>query len=444
MHTENKYEHYGNYHQDNSRQYPWIGTKKVLEQDKASLIEWLNDKFPVSGFLPYTDNQALKAHFKSVFDVNVDIEGDLYIFKYRNFTDKWNMKITRQSRGIIVQCGSDKWIISSRPFEKFYSIHEPQCILSKKDKFEEFYDELTISEKIDGTCIQLWYDTMIDEWRVSTLGKITTTNVGEHDITFEDLFWKYIDKDKLEEHIINTDLQDITFIFEIACKENRIISKYNQSGLYLIAARDKITGSYYDIDDLKEMTEKLGTIPIIMSSLKDIGIKTLHDLIIFVENAKNPEYGTNPEGFVVAYKGFPIAKLKNKNYRDLFKKRNNKLTHNNIIHMIFRNELTNADSLPNKIHEWISEINEWKVQEIDSILQIVDTISIDEKPKRSKFASSIKFVNKTWHPFFFENFDNIYSMLVDYNYIDRWLNNHYDRFIDRIKTETHVPEMNAK
>ena len=416
--------------------------KKELEKDKATIIEWLNDKFPVLGFQPFNDNNKLVQHFIKEFDVNVSIEGDLYIFKYKDFTDKWNNRVTRQSRGIIIRCDDNGWKVASRPFEKFHNIHEARCPIRTEEKFTEFYADITIHEKIDGTCIQLWYDEMIDEWRISTLGKITTANVGEFDFTFEDLFWQNVNIDRFKEFIYSSDMHDVTFIFELACDTNRVVSDYGGNFVYLIAARDINTGNYMDIDDLQEIAGDLEVEYPFMADIDDVEIKSIHDLIMYVEQeSANEDYGKIPEGFVLCHKGFPIAKVKNLAYRTAFKKRIGTLSHNKIITMCLINEMTDFDNLPDPIIKWIDEINEWKTNAILEAKVNIDILSIEKQPTRKQFAKEIDFISKEWKPFFFERFDDIYNTKIEEDSIQLWIEDNFMRFVDVVKVSTKLPEL---
>ena len=76
----------------------------------------------------------------------------------------------------------------------------------------------------------MWWDDDLEKWRISTLKYITP------DEWVPQLFWRFIDEKKL-----NTELwKNYTYVFELCCEENRIVTKYSQDQVFLIAIRNNV------------------------------------------------------------------------------------------------------------------------------------------------------------------------------------------------------------
>lgn len=85
----------------------------------------------------------------------------------------WTAEVD-ECRGLICHRGQDQWEVVSRPFDKFFNRNEPSCPYADTTAFDEnvsqFYISgsnrrsllLTVIEKADGTCMQLWYCTPQD------------------------------------------------------------------------------------------------------------------------------------------------------------------------------------------------------------------------------------------------------------------------------------------
>ena len=200
-------------------------------------------------------------------------------------------------------------------------------------------------EKADGTCIQLWYDderaAQLPEdrkyraWRVSTLGTITpqawvtclfwgllselhsptSTNdnantapetksedgpifKSKKDVEFEDtkpvfeIEEHYISKsvtlpDKLK--LLNT---QVTYLFELCCKENEVVTQYENDKLFLIGAREILTGRHFVRQELEQLASFLLVERPRIFPFTEHGITTLRQAKEFVEQqAKQIIYG---------------------------------------------------------------------------------------------------------------------------------------------------------
>jgi len=270
-----------------------------------TIKEYLNENF--SSF----SNEDLVAHFITKFGVNVSVEDDLYLFKYNQISANWNEKLTHECRGIILRHSGNEWKYVSIPFYKFFNLGEGKCPWFTDDAFAKIANDVVYAEKIDGSCIQLWYDDVKNEWRASTLGSISTANVFDHPFTFSDLFWKIFNASGNNIPVLKI---GYTYIFELWSIYNQVVTHYSENSVVLLGVRNNETFALDDFHVEEVVREFKGVKAPKLFSLDHI--KTPSDLHIWVEEmALNEDlFGKVPEGFVAWYSGVPIFKEKNTKY----------------------------------------------------------------------------------------------------------------------------------
>jgi hypothetical protein len=210
------------------------------------LLDYLNRYFSNGKSAPDFNDEGIVLHFAEKFGVNVKTEeGGLFQFKYSPISAKWSRNIVSECRGTILRFTPNYgWVCCARPFDKFWNQHELACPYNDPKLFDASLGQFSFSEKIDGTCILLWWDPVLVRWRVSTLGCISTSFVADLvGVTFEDLFWRTIDKDRVLSFFEPLG-RDYTGIFELYTAENRILTKYSSDRVYLLAIRGNIHGDY--------------------------------------------------------------------------------------------------------------------------------------------------------------------------------------------------------
>jgi hypothetical protein len=180
-------------------------------------------------------------------------------------------------------CEGTTWEIASRPFSKFFNQNEGSSPVRDAPAFNAFCasHELFFLEKADGTCVQLWFDERRGEWRASTLSYITPDEwVGQ-------LFWKILPREATK--ILSP---SSTYLFELCCQENRVVTKYETDRIYLIGARNKYLGTHFKLHELDHLAKELGTKRPKVFSFRDLNITSLKAAQQFVDQqANSSEYG---------------------------------------------------------------------------------------------------------------------------------------------------------
>lgn len=375
----------------------------------------------------------LNDDFQNKFGVNVKQEGDLYLFKYGLITAKWD-EITKECRGAILKLTSNGWKFMSRPFDKFFNQHEGHCPIFNPKAFAEALPSAALVEKADGTCIQLWHDD--ERWRVSTLGTITTLNVFDNDITFEQLFldtvfrvfWDELDK-------------EFTYLFELCCDMNRIVTQYKTDHVVYLGAREKDSGWYlsdheldYEINDGAFREANIRRPQFVFPH--ELGVRSLDEVKAFIEEMSATEkYGKYSEGFVVydLENLHPIAKMKNAKYMSLHHVGGGDIAHskNQIIDAIFLGYIDDIyDALSDRLKKFSDDVKEKALSIRSNALQTFDKMKEIDFPTRKAYAVFVQdHAEKQVQSFFFKNANEFMNKADDVvDKFDLWMKDNYGKF----------------
>jgi len=171
--------------------------------------------------------------------------------------------------------------------------------------------ELKVCEKLDGTMIVLYWDALQQRWCAGTRAVseadvvFNSGHIVANQMTFSDLFKRAIMKTCSEfqtwDQLMLTFDKNITYVFELTSPFNRVVVKYDEERVHLIAARNILTGCELDVyqDDIG-----LQWIP----RAKTWKLNSPSAVDAFVNQA-NP---ANLEGAVVCDSTFRRLKVKNK------------------------------------------------------------------------------------------------------------------------------------
>lgn len=213
---------------------------------------------------------------------------ELRIFEYTAkamFERKWN-SVTTKTRGLIVNWATGD--VLARPFDKFFNYGEPSQIEQVR---LELNDEVDVYDKLDGSLGILYrrpdgllaiatkgsFHSEQADWATKEIRKYTTTQFRE---------------------------DEMTWLFEIIYKDNRIVVTYDFEGLVLLGARDIEFGDTYAPDELLDWH----------------GRKTTHFRYKTLREALEASPRPNAEGFVVYLPEFDVrVKIKQEDYLKLHK-----------------------------------------------------------------------------------------------------------------------------
>ena len=372
------------------------------------------------------------------FGVKMRYEDELVLFKYSQTDARFSQEVTHECRGVILErVGQDQdrcWSFLSRPFDKFFNLDESYCPLFKTQVFDLQNQRLSLREKVDGTCIQLWFHPSTDQWRVSTLGMITTSFIPHTTKTFSDLFHEIIGP--REEWVPSLDREN-TYLFELCSAENQLVTEYEDDQLIFLGARHTQSGRALPIEEAQTLVDSQVSIRFPKSCpLLEHKITTALELRSFVERASCVEdYGLWPEGFVL-YDGLtPIAKIKNHRYlqRHFLKSNDEVMAHKKIIEAAILGSLDDLWGFLNPTRERYAEKVQREVKVLkERAYQKIDELYLLQPTNKKDFAIPVTQLGKKnpYQSFFFKNQELILSQPVEAKHqLEEWGVLNYKRFI---------------
>jgi len=243
--------------------------------------------------------------------------------------------------------------------------------------------------------------------------------------------------------------KDLTYIFELCCSANRVVTVYPDDRVYIIGARNKITGIAATYEEVSEMAKLFKVMRPKMIHFKDIKITSLNDAKDWIENeaVKTNEYGHNPEGFVVYYHGCPLCKIKNKKYLEkhglimgdlLFQR-------NIVIDRFFEENIDDVmDVLYDPLIRFLDEMKEKMKAMLEEVKEIRLKLANTTYPAKKEYVEFAKqLVPSKYLAFFLSSYDQVIDVNFDITtYFFQWLkrSNNYKKYNEYWKA-TKIPEI---
>lgn len=199
------------------------------------LQKYLRDGHTVADL---TTNFPIKSSFHSNHP-------NLVLFKYNKIDCDFNVQMTREARGVILDA-NDNWNLVNYSFMKFFNFGEGLA-----DKID--WKDIKIQEKLDGSLMQLW--SYNGKWYVSTSGTADASGqVNDFGFSFEELFWKIFksyDQDLPDPNL------NISFTFEMMSLYNKIVVTHPEPKLTIIGARNLNTGKEISAEEAGKYFPKI-------------------------------------------------------------------------------------------------------------------------------------------------------------------------------------------
>lgn len=408
----------------------------------SDLQHYLNKYFKADVGLYENAQVDIVTHFREKFGVTVKRENNLFLFKYDQLEAKFSYPLVQECRGHILAYDGD-WKFISRPQNKFFNQHEGYCPIFYEATFKSLINQLAFVEKIDGSCIQVFYDPYQSVWRATTLGTITAFTVGEYDVTFSELFWKTfgIDAKTFSQF---ADPQ-FTYVFELACLENRVVTQYPKNMVVLLAIRHVENGEYSDRNTCENLMVSLyEKANVNMEHARMPHVKFMYELSItnldeakrWIENESNDtsKYGNYAEGFVVYNGSYPIAKMKNLRYLQLHSVGGGDVKHsmNAAVDAFFTDTIDDIyDVLPEPTKVFVEALRAKVITESNVVLKAINAKFAGKTFENQKDYALCVFasVDKKYSGFFFNYKEKIVDAHTDHvDLFKFWLKSNYARF----------------
>ena len=250
---------------------------------------------------------------KSKHNIIVKDYDDLIVLNYNVCSPK-HETIVRECRGLILN--KHTLDVVSRSFDRFFNLGE----------FEhQGFDNCVVYDKIDGSLIKLY--NFNNTWYLSTRGTAFAETTAHSGDTFVSLCYKALgieSAEELQERCTHLD-PNVTYIGELTCRENRVVTIYDGYIIHLLGARNNITGTYVSGTDACT----IGFRPV-----NSYAFDTIENLIT-VTNAL-PDL---QEGFVIWKDNTPYLKVKSHAYLVAHQTRGEGLTPKRLARMVLFNEM---------------------------------------------------------------------------------------------------------
>lgn len=137
---------------------------------------------------------------------------------------------------------------------KILSFSPPKSVNIDKFKNNTNFNKNTLIEEfIEGTMINLFYDSDINEWTIATKSTIDANikffiNNYNNNITFKDMFYEIINNLNINFDILP---KNYSYSFVIQHTENRIVTSFNKNNLYIISVYN-INNDNYTINEISK------------------------------------------------------------------------------------------------------------------------------------------------------------------------------------------------
>lgn len=214
---------------------------------------------------------------------------NLHLFAYDQIESPKGHPVVIASRGTILDADAD-WRVVCRPFDRFFNHGEGYA--QPVD-----WGSARVYVKEDGSLLNMfWYD---GAWRVATKGSPGAAGqVGDNPFTFSDLFWAVFNG--MYGTLPDPVYRDMTFMFELCSKYNRVVVRHPEDRLALLGVRKNSTGEEFDPHIWQGKYEAVAYYN--LSSVDDIQ-RTFEDMDPLAQ-----------EGYVVCDGNFRRIKVKHPDY----------------------------------------------------------------------------------------------------------------------------------
>lgn len=285
-------------------------------------------EFPViehiDDVLPHIDDKSFKVIAKDCGNTYINyvrMGSETFPPVLGSEAERLAARVRRECRGIAFNTETGKLV--SRPFHKFFNVGETEHLT-----FEHlgFHREHVVMDKMDGSMLRPIPTPFGLRWGtkmgITDVGNLAETWIEQHD--------------KYRKFALRMMAAGRTPIFEFVSPENRIVARYAEPNMVLLAVRHNTAGTYMSSDTMRVLAEEYG-IPVVKHFDPVEGDpETYFELIRASDDLD--------EGIVIAWSNGHRAKAKTDQYTTLHKIKEKASTERNLILAILEQEVD--DLLP--------------------------------------------------------------------------------------------------
>ena len=180
--------------------------------------------------------EYLKNHsyddLKNELGIESKVYNDRVVLNYSQTDSPKYDPIVKECRALILNRPNHK--VLCRSFDRFYNYGEDP----NTEKFK--INRSVVEEKIDGSLCCVYNDG--NKWQVSTRKMAFAEGETFTGKTFKEIFIEALGGDPNE--IFKTINTDLVIIFELVSPETRVVKPYEETLVYLLDIRNRVTGSW--------------------------------------------------------------------------------------------------------------------------------------------------------------------------------------------------------
>jgi hypothetical protein len=139
--------------------------------------------------------------------------------------------IVDECRALILK--KNTWEVLARGYDRFYNVGEDPN--TSNFPFDSRF--VRFDEKIDGSLILVYWDSVSNKWQCSTRSCAYAEGTNSFGTTFADVFSKAILNTKVIEYLNTVGDKCITYIFELVSPETRVVTPYSEHKVFLTGMR---------------------------------------------------------------------------------------------------------------------------------------------------------------------------------------------------------------
>lgn len=239
----------------------------------------------------------------------------LVILNYNQVQSQKGKEIVGNCRGLTLH--SETFDIVAKSFDRFYNFSECPMITRRFD-----WSSFTTQTKEDGSLMIMYFYE--DKIRANTRGSFADGAVNETGITWKELFWSCVPKEKAENLT-----KSYSYVFELCSLHNKVIRVYPKPTPFLLAVFDNVSGEELEDEKVDEISNYLGVLRPERHTFHSVD-----DILSCLEKEEDCSF----EGFVVKDKNGLRLKIKNEDYVRLHHlKGNNTFSPSKLVPIILKN-----------------------------------------------------------------------------------------------------------
>ena len=226
----------------------------------------------------------------------------LYVLNYDQIDSSKHKthNVVKECRSLVLgveyvgDCNEPQFYVVSRAFDRFFNYGE--------ERVPHKITSLVANEKLDGSLITVFH-VEGEGWLYRTKSMI----MPEEKINGLPVTWKEVIEEALgdlDTKFQQTGCENFSHIFEITSPENRVVTRYKERTATLLAVRENDSGRHLPPSSVDDVARLNG-----WKRPKTWAFQSWEGCLEMAKDLRDLE-----EGFVLYFKGTPVAKVKNPAY----------------------------------------------------------------------------------------------------------------------------------